>query len=191
MAQDLEPSSILGSGEPARTPKTKTTPENDARAAVLAMRAVRPKHRRVLRVEMDPENVGKALEIKAALAGVTRKTYCRVLARPDVQAAILAVSRRLLAPLAFRSAQLDGREGFADRKMLLAMAGVATEGSRKVEHSGSVTVKHGVGGALQRALLASREAHEAPAEPKVIAGPVIEAQAVEDEPESDTLTFEE
>lgn len=193
--------SPIGSESPKAPPPAKTTPRDDERAAVLAMRALKPAHRRILRVEMDPANAGSALEIKAGLAGTTRKTYSRVLARGDVQAAMMAAVRRMLAPIvpaviaaAARSAQLEGREGYQDRKLLLGLAGVATEAPKRVEHSGAVTVRHGVGGALQRALLASREAAEAAdSGSSAGSGPVIDGTIVEDAPESDTmpLVFED
>lgn len=204
MAQDLDARSILASTDSLPAITKKIAPRPADRAAILAMRALKPRHRRIVRAELDPENIGKALEIKAALAGVTRATYRRALTRQDVQDAMTTALRRMLAPLipavlaaAARSAALDGREGYQDRKLLLSMAGIATEAAKKVEHSGSVTVKHGVGGALERALLRRQEAQEVenaiePAIGGVLPrAPIINATAIEDDPESDTLTFED
>lgn len=119
--------------------------------------------RRVLYVMADPRNwrVESAKDL-SALAGVTIKQFRRVRASPGFQEALNEITLRRcgdkmarIMEACVQTAMIVGKEGYNDRRMLMELFGLYTP-SRKVNHTGQVDVRHGVGAQLTKALESAR-----------------------------------
>ena len=86
--------------------------------------------KKLLAVLADPRNLGKtAVELSDA-AGIARSTYFRLLANPEFNRkrneVILGVLRDISPALKalMKTAEIEGREGAQDRKLLLEIVGI-------------------------------------------------------------------
>jgi predicted DNA-binding protein (UPF0251 family) len=85
---------------------------------------------RVLDVLVDPTTAGKTDDELAEMAGMSRTTFWRIKSEPAVEAERMKLCKALItsrvAPIIHKSimvATSEGRDGFQDRRLLLAMSG--------------------------------------------------------------------
>jgi len=115
------------------TAERKGTPTRGrAKAAYVppAIGELATAERKLLAVLADPRNLGKTAVSLSDAAGVGRTTYYRLLQNPEFQRkrneVLIGVLRDVSPALGacMRTAEIEGREGAQDRKLLFEIAGI-------------------------------------------------------------------
>lgn len=135
-----------------------------SREAILLFDALPRKMKAVLSVMMDRKSIGWTQQAIADEAGCSRKTVERcerderfILARQAMCSRAIFVNLPAIVNSSIRSAALEGKDGFQDRRILMEMARVY-EPTMHQKHSGRIVHESEVGDRLAQAIFAA-EAH--------------------------------
>lgn len=128
-------------GTPSKSAKA-TPPTLEQKIGTELVDALTAAESRLLDVLSDPDSRGRTVTQRAELAGIDRRTYYKLMERPNIAQAAKVILSKIAEDglddalrMLVASANLPGAEGFRDRKLLLELTGLYQPTKRQIHEA--------------------------------------------------------